>query len=154
MYYFICEAGSRSGGPGKEWWLILCINLTEPWDVQVSGQTYFWVFLWGSLSFPGGSDDKEAACNVGDLDSIPGLGRSPGGEHGNPLQYFCLENPHEQKSLVGYSPWGHKESDMTEWLSIHMRVLWMQLIFKSVGWEQQFALLNVSGTHPLNWRPE
>ena len=66
---------------------------------------------WG---FPGGSDDKESACNEGDLDSIPGLGRYPGGEHGNPLQYSFLENPHIQKSLVGYSPWGCKELDMTE----------------------------------------
>ena len=38
--------------------------------------------------------------------SIPGSGRSPGGGHGNPLQYSCLENPHGQKSLAGYSPWG------------------------------------------------
>ena len=37
--------------------------------------------------FPGGSDGKESACNVGDMGSIPGLGRSPGGGHGNPLQY-------------------------------------------------------------------
>ena len=44
----------------------------------------------------------------------PGLGRSPGGGHGNPLQYSSLENPHGWKSLVGYSPWGHKESDTTE----------------------------------------
>ena len=43
--------------------------------------------------FPGGSDGKEFACNVGDLGSIPGLGRSPGGGHGNPLQYYGLENP-------------------------------------------------------------
>ena len=63
---------------------------------------------------PGGSDSKESACNVGDLGSIPGLGRSPGGGHGNPLQYCCLENPHGQRSLAGYSPWGCKESDMTE----------------------------------------
>ena len=42
--------------------------------------------------FPGGSDGKESACNVGDLGSIPELGISPGGGHGNPLQYFCLEN--------------------------------------------------------------
>ena len=42
---------------------------------------------------PDGSDGKEPACNVGDLDSVPGLGRSPGEGHGNPLQYFCLENP-------------------------------------------------------------
>ena len=42
---------------------------------------------------PCGSDGKEFACNAGDLGLIPGLGRSPGGGHGNPLQYSCLENP-------------------------------------------------------------
>ena len=46
-----------------------------------------------ALGFPGGSDGKESACNAGDLGSILGLGRSPGGQHGNPLQYSCLENP-------------------------------------------------------------
>ena len=51
------------------------------------------------------------------LGSIPGLGRSPGGGHGNPLQYSCLENPCGQRSLAGYSPWGGKESDTTERLS-------------------------------------
>ena len=50
--------------------------------------------------FPGGSDGKESACNEGDLGLIPGLGRFPGGEHGNPLQYPCLENPHGQTSLA------------------------------------------------------
>ena len=43
--------------------------------------------------FPGGSDGKESTCNIGDLGWIPGLGRSPGGGHGNLLQYSCLENP-------------------------------------------------------------
>ena len=61
------------------------------------------------LGFPGGSYSKESACNAGDLGLIPGLGRSPGGGHGNPLQYSCLENPHRQRSLAGYSPWGRKE---------------------------------------------
>ena len=42
--------------------------------------------------FPGGLDHKESICKAGDLGSIPGLGRSPGAEHGNPLQYSCLEN--------------------------------------------------------------
>ena len=65
------------------------------------------------MGFPGGSDGKESACNVGDLGSIPGLGRSPGGGHGNPLQYSHLENLHGQRSLAGYSPWGHIESDTT-----------------------------------------
>ena len=69
------------------------------------------------LGFPGDSVGKESACNVGDLGLIPGLGRSPGGGHGNPLQYFRLENPHGQRSLADYIPWGHKESDMTERLS-------------------------------------
>ena len=72
------------------------------------------VVLSGKEGFPGGSDGKQSAHNEGDLGSIPGLGRSPGGRHGNPLQYSCLENLHGQKSLVGYSPWGHKESDTTE----------------------------------------
>ena len=66
------------------------------------------------MGFPGGSEGEEFPCNVRDLGLIPGLGRSPGGEHGNPLQYSCLESPHGQRSLIGYSPWGHKESDMTE----------------------------------------
>ena len=66
------------------------------------------------LGFPGGSDSKESACNAGDLGSIPELGRSPGGRHGNPLKYSCLENPHGQRSLAGYSPCGQKEPDKTE----------------------------------------
>ena len=52
-----------------------------------------------------------------DLDLIPGLGRFPGGGNGKPLQYSCLENPHGQRSLEDYSPWGCKESDTTERLS-------------------------------------
>ena len=44
-------------------------------------------------NFPGGSDSKASACNAGDLGSIPGSGRSPGGGNGNPLQCSCLENP-------------------------------------------------------------
>ena len=68
------------------------------------------------LGFPGGTDSKESACNVGDLSSIPGLGTSPGGGHSDPLQYSWLENPHGQRSLVGYSPWGRRESDTTELL--------------------------------------
>ena len=59
-----------------------------------------------SQGFPGGSDGKESAGNAGDPGSIPGSGRSPGEENGNPLQYSCLENPHGQRGLVGYSPWG------------------------------------------------
>ena len=59
---------------------------------------------------------KNLPANAGDLrypGSIPGSGRSPGEGHGNPLQYSCLES-HGQRSLTGYSSWGHKELDMTE----------------------------------------
>ena len=66
------------------------------------------------MSFPGGTDIKESVCNAGDLGSIPGLERSLGGGPGNSLQYSYLENPHGQRSLVGYSPKGCKESDTTE----------------------------------------
>ena len=71
------------------------------------------------MGFPGGSDGKEPTCNAGDLGSIPRLGRSPGEGHGNPLQYSCLENPHGQRSLEGYSPWCPKEPDTTEQISKH-----------------------------------
>ena len=67
-----------------------------------------------SLDFLGSSESKESVCNAGDPGSIPGSGRCPGEGNGNPLQYCCLENPHGQKSLVGYSPWSCKESDMNE----------------------------------------
>ena len=67
--------------------------------------------------FPGDSDSTESACNAGDPGLIPGLGRSPGGGHGNPFKYSCQENPHEQKSLQGYSPWGHKETQFSNWVA-------------------------------------
>ena len=69
------------------------------------------------MGFPGGSDREESTCSAGDLDSIPRLGRSPGGGHGNPLQYSFLENPHGQRSLAGYSSWGRKELDTADGLS-------------------------------------
>ena len=77
------------------------------------------------MDFPSGSDSKASAYNVGDLGLIPGLGRSPGEENGNPLQHSSLENPHGQRNLTGYGPWGHKKSDMTD-----------QLKLSQVGWHQ------------------
>ena len=67
--------------------------------------------------FPGGSDSKESACNVGDLGSIPGLGQSLDGGMATHL-YSCLENPHGWRSMVDYRLWGHKELDTTEQISV------------------------------------
>ena len=55
------------------------------------------------MGLPQWLNSKESACNAGDLGLIPGLGRSPEEGHGNPLQYSCLENPHGQRRLEGYS---------------------------------------------------
>ena len=85
------------------------------------------------LSFPGGSDGKESACNAGDLGSIPGLGRSPGGGHSNTLQFSFLENSQRrvQRSLVGYRPWDCKESDMTEQLSTARHIVAYNVVLNS-----------------------
>ena len=80
----------------------------------------FNVRVWSLEDFPGGSVVKNPPANAeyaGNTSLIPGLRRSPGGGYGNPLQYSCLENPHGQRGLVGYGPWGHKELDTTERLS-------------------------------------
>ena len=68
--------------------------------------------------FPGGSDGKESACNVGDPDLIPGLGRSPGEGNGNPLHYSCLRTPMDRGASWATVHGGHKELDMTERLTL------------------------------------
>ena len=67
------------------------------------------------MGFPGDSAGKESTCNAGDLGSIPGLGGSPGEGSGYPLQFSGLEN-----SMACISPWGRKESDRTEQLSLSL----------------------------------
>ena len=82
------------------------------------------------MGFPAGSGGKESACNAEDLGLIPGLGRSPGGGHDNPLQYSCMENPHGQtEQPVGLQSTGsHK--DMTEQLSTHSPIITSLIIRK------------------------
>ena len=87
------------------------------WKVSLNE---FWLlllqYIWG---FPGGSDSKVSACNTGDSGSIPGSGRPPGEGNGNPLQHSSGKSHGQKSHLIGYSPWGHKESDMTERLHFH-----------------------------------
>ena len=96
-----CNAGDlgsipglgRSLGEGKGYPLQYS-GLENSMDCIVHGVTKSQTRLrdFHILDFPGGSDGKESACNVGDWSLIPGSGRSPGGGDGNPLQYSCLEN--------------------------------------------------------------
>ena len=82
----------------------------DPWVWKIP-----WRKAWQAtpvfLGFPYGSVGKESVCNVGDLGSVPGLGRSPGGGHGNPLQYSCLENPWTEEpgrlQSIGWQRVGH-----------------------------------------------
>ena len=77
--YLFSFPSAVSGAPVKP-----CLNLSGLLSISID--------LGRQVGFPGGSDDKESAFNVGDLGSIPGLGRSPGGGNGNPLQYSYLDN--------------------------------------------------------------
>ena len=106
--------------------LILCIAWpnTQICHFTKEGSPSYWRMV---LGVPGGSDGRESACNTWDLGSIPGLGGSPGGGHGNPLHCSCLKNPHGQRSLAGYHPWGCKELDTTEWLSTHI----MEMVYRN-----------------------
>ena len=72
---------------------------------------------WHLTGFLCSSEGNKSACHVGDPGSIPRLGGSNWKGHGNPLQVFLPGESHGQKSLAGYSPWGHKESDTSEWLT-------------------------------------
>ena len=80
----------------------MCLTICLTWFMYISILLEFWVFFFSPLpmlylktriNFPHSSLDKESACSVGDLSSIPGLGRSPREGNGNPLQCSCLENP-------------------------------------------------------------
>ena len=97
---------TRGSSRPRDWTLITC--------VPCIADRFF-----SPGDFPSRSDGKETACNAGDPGSIPGSGRSPGEGNGDPLQYSCLENPMD-RGAGDYSPWGHKESDTTEWLTLSL----------------------------------
>ena len=108
------------------------------------------------LGFPGDSEGKESACNAGDLGSIPGLGRSPGEGNGNQFcQYSFLENPHGQRSLAGYSPWGHKESDTTEWLSTAQHKSWwvIKYLWASILQSRYYHIRYIENSKKVNVGP-
>ena len=76
-------------------------------------------YIYIHIGFPGSSAGKESARNAGDPSLILGLGRSPGER--NSSRFMELPGKvHGRRSLAGYSPWGCKESDRTEWLSLYI----------------------------------
>ena len=92
----------------------LCI-----WDSFCDNVVRFILPLKLEVGFPGGSEGKASACNAGDLGLIPGWGRFPWRRQWQPTPVFLPGKPHGWRSLVGYSPWSHKESDTTEQLHFH-----------------------------------
>ena len=123
MYFAMCTVFTPTGNSAS------IPNLTHVSEICTK--------VTGKLGFPGGSVHKESVCSMGDLGSIHGLERSPEGGHGNPLQYSCLENPHGQRSLTDYSPWGGKESDRTEWLTTTGKIC---SSISQVGWSRSSTL--------------
>ena len=85
-----------------------------PPQISVFTCKFYLKLFSGAKGFPGGSNGKVSAHNVGDLGSIPGSGRSPGEGNGNPLQYSCLENSMDGGAWWANSPWDSKESETTE----------------------------------------
>ena len=113
--------GSKGKFTSHSPWIGNPTDWPSSWQYHMSRPHLFIIYFlkmnsW-FMGFPGGSHGRESACNVEGPGSIPGSERSSGEGNGNPLQYSCLENSME-RSLAGDSPWGCKESDMTEWLTL------------------------------------
>ena len=126
------------GGPSRV--TLLCF-LPSPHNKlsippQVTSASGLCQYLASLHGFPGSSASEESTCNAGDLGLIPELGRSPGGGHGHPLPYACLENPHGQRSLAGFSPQDGRDSDTTEWSSTAQLHCWWNFwqTLGSVAW--------------------
>ena len=108
-----CVLGSRSTPGPTDLSSVACLLLAPSFSpVSPHPPSGF----WSGPPLHCGSDGKASACNAGDSGSIPGLGRSPGGGNGYPLQYSSLESPMDRAWWATYSPWGRKELDMAEQL--------------------------------------
>ena len=112
--------GCARGGHAGPWWVGRSLRHSRdpghaPWlpgHAPARRLAWFWLQICPYLEnfFAGGSDGKESACSAGDLSSIPELGTSPGGGHGNRFRYSCLENPHGQRSLGGLQSMGSQRT--------------------------------------------
>ena len=108
---------------------IICIS--ELFDISPGNfdsslcfiQPGIFIYILFYMGFPGGSEVKASAHKAGDLGLIPRSGRFPGEGNGNPFQYSPGKS-HGRRSLIGYSPWGRKESDTTERLHFQNHCRW------------------------------
>ena len=95
----------------------------------------------GLTSFPGGSESKASACKAADLGSMPGCGRSPGGGNGNPLQYFCLENPMDGETwwatVHGVAKSWTQLSDFTFFYSFSIFLVLQLFMLSSEDWKER-----------------
>ena len=107
------------------------------------------------ILFPGGSDSKVSAYNGGDLGLIPEPGRSPGEGNGNPLSVLPPAKSHGQRSLVGYSPWGHRvKHNWVTSLSLSGILIYLNIGCFPIIWvffKQCFRVFRVEVFHLLDW---
>ena len=100
------------------------------------------------MGFPGGSEVKASACNAGDPGSISGLGRSPGGGHGNPLQYSCLENPMDRGA---WQLTVHGVTKRRTWRSNQRSLFTSQITLSiTISWFSKSLLLSCHMVHVLS----
>ena len=123
--------------------------------------------MWtpSTAAFPGGSKSKESTCNAGDTGSIRELGRSPGRRKWQSTPAFLPGKSHGQRSLVGYSSWGCKESDTTGQLTFYFKHHWwveapdIHCEVRLRMWTPQEEFLHILRPHPfqsfefLRWSP-
>ena len=113
-----------------------------------STPSLIYIILYIPLGFPSGSDGKESACNVRDPGSIPWVGKIPWSRAWQPTPVFLPGEFHGQRSLAGYSPWGHKGSDMTGHLTPSLIYIYYILYtYTHTFYEPWLALLG-----PSAWR--
>ena len=107
------------------------ISLLQPYRLLVMFSVFYLTYTFVYEDFPGGSDGKVSACNVGGPGFDPWVGKIPWRRKWQPILVLAPGKSHGQRSLVGYSPWGRKQSDTTE--RLHSLSLYMNQCFRSTN---------------------
>ena len=146
-----------SNFPVPSRYIYLTLRISIPGMVCIF-LTVFWTHLLpfplnNRRGFPGSSPGKESACNTGDPSLIPGLGRSPGGGHGNPLQYPCLENPMDRGDWQAtIHRVGHDWSDLAR-MNIDINILLSFAIWTARPSDDGASVPSVGAEGCETWEP-